>query len=165
MEKKLYSATTQMSPVIYKDFYKLYYSERLKAFNIISRIIGIIMIIAAFFMYRRDFGIVWTLIALWIGAFLVVYPNLAYRKPYKRAKNQKQVTHFAFYETYVAEKTNSKSTDYNYSDLMKVVETGKYILIYHTVESVSIVVKSEVQEGYEPLIEFLKSKVEYKKMR
>ena len=165
MEKKLFSASTQMTPVIYRDFYKLYYKERLKVFNIVATIVAIIAILGAAVMYRKGFSLVWTVIALWIGIFLLIYPRMAYKKPYKRAKDKKQTTHFAFYETYVSEKTNSKGTDYNYSDLMKVIETGKYFLIFHSIESISIVDKTGVKEDCGALAEFLKTKTAYKKIK
>ena len=164
MEKKLFSASTQMTPVIYRDFYKLYYKERLRVFNIVSTIVAVIAIIGAAVMYKKGFGLVWTVIALWIGVFLLIYPHMAYKKPYKRAKDKKQTTHFAFYETYVSEKTNSQETDYNYSDLMKVIETSKYFLIFHNVESISIVDKANVKGDIGELSELLKSKTAYKKI-
>ncbi|MGN0107707.1 MAG: YcxB family protein [Hominilimicola sp.] len=165
MEKKLFSASTQMTPMIYKDFYKLYYKERLKVFNIVSEIVAVIAIIGAFVMYRKDFGLVWTVIAIWIGAFLLFYPHMAYKKPYKKAKDKKQTTHFAFYETYVSEKTNSQETNYNYSDLMKVIETGKYFMIFHNIESISIVDKANVKGDCNELAQLLKSKTTYKKVK
>lgn len=165
MEEKLFSASVQMTPEIYKDFYRLYYKDRLKVFNAVTSVIAILLLVAAYVMQRQGFGLVWTVIALWIGAFLLVYPRMAYKKPYKRAKDIKQTTHFTFYETYVSEKTNSKPSDYNYSDLMKVVETGKYFFIYHTPQSVSIVEKDKVKEDANSLAEFLKTKTSYKKER
>ena len=165
MDKKLFGASTQMTPMIYRDFYKLYYKERLKVFTIVSTIVAIIAIIGAAVMYKKGFGPVWTVIALWIGVFLLFYPHMAYRKPYKRAKDKKQTTHFTFYETFVSEKTNSQETDYNYADLMKVMETGKYFLIFHNIESISIVDKANVKGDCGKLAEFLKTKTNYKKVK
>lgn len=165
MENKLCSASTQMTPTIYRDFYRLYYKERLKVFNVVSAIAAVIAIIGAVVMYYKGFGLVWTFIALWIGVFLLVYPHMAYRKPYKKAKDKRQTTHFSFYETFVTEKTNSQETDYNYSGLMKVIETSKYFIIFHTIESVSIVDKENVKGGCSELARLLKTKTKYKKVK
>lgn len=165
MEKKLYGASTQMTPAVYKDFYKIYYAERLRGFKIVSALIAAALIICAAYLYYNNFSLVWAFIALWIGAVLLVYPHMAYRKPYKKAKDTKQTTHFAFYETYVSEKTNSKSTDYNYSDLMKIIETNRYFLIFHDIGSVSIVIKDNVKEDSSGLAQMLKTKARYKKIK
>lgn len=165
MEEKLFSASTTMTPVIYKEFYKLYYKERLKAFNIISAMVGVILIAVGIILNKKGFGIVWSLISVWIGAVLLIYPRMAYRKPYKRAKDQKQTTHFSFYETFVSEKTNSKGTDYSYKDFERVIEKGKYLMIFHNMESVSIVDKENVKGNAEELCEFLKARTTYKKIK
>ena len=46
--KKLYGASTQMTPAVYKDFYKTYYNEKLKVFKIVAEIVGLIAIFGAF---------------------------------------------------------------------------------------------------------------------
>ncbi|MCD8180478.1 MAG: YcxB family protein [Firmicutes bacterium] len=165
METKLYSASTQMTPAIYKDFYKIYYRERLKVFRAVSAVIAVILILAAAYIYNSGMPLVWCVIALWVGVFLLFYPSIAYRKPYKKAKDKSQTTHFAFYESYVAEKTNSKSSDYSYSDLEKIIETNKYFLIFHSIESVSIVDKAHISAPSEDVAAFLKTKAEYKKIK
>ena len=167
MEKeKLFSAVTIMTPVIYKDFYKLYYKERLKVFRFVTAVIAIAAIIGGLYMYYNNSPLMWAVIALWIGAFLLFYPRVAYRKPYKKARDTKQTTRFAFYETYVSEKISSNETDYNYSELMKVIETDKYFFIFHSIESISIVDKESVKGGAEELAVFLKTKVSsYKKAK
>lgn len=161
-EKRLYSGSTKMSPVIYKDFYKLYYKERMKAVNVILLVIGIAVIAGGIYLYKTSQPLLWTVIALWIGAFLIVYPRMMYRKPYKRAKNNTQSTHFSFYETYMTEKTNSEKTTHYYSDLKKITETKKYFLIFHDNENVSIVDKDNLDCSSEELSAFLKTKTEYK---
>lgn len=165
MEKKLYGASTQMTPAIYKDFYKIYYNERLKTFNAAVAVIAILLIACAAYIYYKGFGLIWSIIALWIGVFLLFYPRMAYRKPYKRSKDKTQTTHFAFYENFVSEKTNSKKTDYNYSDLMRVIETNNYFFIFHSLESVSIVDKAHMTCESGELADFLKTKTEYKKLK
>lgn len=154
-----------MSPEIYRDFYKFYYRERLKVFRIVSTIVGTLMLTAAAMMFYGTFSNVWIALLAWVGLFLWVYPRVAYRRPYKRAKDQKQTTHFSFYENHVEEKTNGEESAYNYANLLRVYETPKYLFIYHTIESVSIVVKSEIKEGADGLCELLKSKTQYKKVK
>lgn len=161
--EKLYTAVTQMTPAIYKDFYKVYYRERLRVFTVITAVIGALLIAAGVYIYKKEFGLLWSVIALWLGAFLIVYPRLAYRKPYKRARNESLTTRFTFYEDYVSERTNSVTTDYTYKSLLKIIETNKYILIFHSLESVSIVDKSSVKEDADGLCKLLSQKTKYKK--
>lgn len=165
MKEKLYSAVTEMNSVIYRDFYKIYYKERLKTFNIISAVIGIALILLGVYFNNNGFGLVWSLIAVWIGAVLLVYPRMAYKKPYKRAKGQKQTTRFAFYEGCVAEKIHGETTEYKYADLLQIIETNKYFLIFHTMESISIVDKSNMSCNTETMSEFLKTKAKYKRIK
>ena len=65
--KKLYGASTQMTPAVYKDFYKTYYNEKLKVFKIVAEIVGLIAIFSAFYILANGYGILWGAIALWIG--------------------------------------------------------------------------------------------------
>ena len=74
--KKLYGASTQMTPAVYKDFYKTYYNEKLKVFKIVAEIVGLIAIFGAFYILANGYGILWGAIALWIGAFLLFYPRM-----------------------------------------------------------------------------------------
>ena len=159
-EKKLYKAITEMNPQIYKDFYKFYFRDHYKTFNIISTTIGILLLAAAVTMYFMKFGLVWIALALWIGIMGVIYPRLSYKKTYKRVRDTKQTTRFTFYENHVVEKTSGESGEYKYSELERAIETKKYIYIYHNETNVSIVVKSEVKDnGAEALCRLLQSKV------
>ena len=63
--KKLYGASTQMTPAVYKDFYKTYYNEKLKVFKIVAEIVGLIAIFSAFYILANGYGILWGAIALW----------------------------------------------------------------------------------------------------
>lgn len=162
--EKLYTAVTQMTPAIYRDFYRIYYRERLKVYTYIAAVIGLIMIAAGIYIYKKEFGLMWSVLAVWIGIFLLIYPRIAYRKPYKRARNSKLTTRFAFYEDYISERTNSVTTDYSYNSLLKVIETNKYFLIFHSLESVSIVDKSSVGEDVQGLCRLLSAKTKYKKI-
>lgn len=163
--ERLYTAVTQMTPAIYRDFYKIYYRERLRVYTIITAVIGVIMVASGIYIYKKEFGLVWAVLAVWIGAFLLIYPRVAYRKPYKRARNSKLTTRFAFYEDYISERTNSVTTDYSYNSLLKVIETNKYFLIFHSPESVSIVDKKNVGGDAHGLCSLLKSKTKLKKIR
>ncbi len=165
MDKKLFGASTTMTPDIYKEFYRLYYRERLKVFSIIAALAGVILIAGGIYLNRKGFGYVWSLIAVWIGAVLIIYPRVAYRKPYKKSKDHKQTTHFAFYEDFVAEKTNSKGADYKYAELEQVIETDKYIMIFHDMNSISIVDKKNVKGNIEELSEFLKVRTAYRRIK
>ena len=147
--KKLYGASTQMTPAVYKDFYKTYYNEKLKVFKIVAEIVGLIAIFGAFYILANGYGILWGAIALWIGAFLLFYPRMIYRKPYKNAKDNSQTTHFA----------------YKYDDIQKVLETGKYFFIFHNSESVSIVDKAHFSGDVESFSDFIKTKTQYKKIK
>lgn len=163
--KKLYSASTQMTPVIYKDFYKTYYNEKLKVFKIVAEIVGLIFILAAFYILSKGYGLLWGIIPLWAGVFLLFYPRMIYRKPYKNAKDNSQTTHFAFFENYMSEKTKSQVNEYKYSDIQKVLETGKYFFVFHDSESVSIVDKSHFNGDVESFSGFIKTKTQYKKIK
>lgn len=163
--EKLYTAVTQMTPAIYRDFYKIYYRERLRVYTVITAVIGAIMVAGGIYIYQKNFGLVWAVLAVWIGVFLLIYPRIAYRKPYKRARNSKLTTRFAFYEDYISERTNSVTTDYSYNLLLKVVETNKYFLIFHSLESVSIVDKTSVEGDVQGLCSLFKSKTNLKKIR
>lgn len=163
--KKLYGASTQMTPAVYKDFYKTYYNEKLKVFKIVAEIVGLIAIFSAFYIFANGYGIMWGAIALWIGAFLLFYPRMIYRKPYKNAKDNSQTTHFAFFENYMSEKTKSHINEYKYDDIQKVLETGKYFFIFHNSESVSIVDKAHFSGDVESFSGFIKTKTQYKKIK
>ena len=163
--KKLYGASTQMTPAVYKDFYKTYYNEKLKVFKIVAEIVGLIAIFGAFYILANGYGILWGAIALWIGAFLLFYPRMIYRKPYKNAKDNSQTTHFAFFENYMSEKTKSHVNEYKYDDIQKVLETGKYFFIFHNSESVSIVDKDHFSGDVESFSDFIKTKTQYKKIK
>lgn len=155
-----------MSPEIYKDFYKFYYSDRLKVFRVVSLVVAILAMLGALMIYYGGYNTVWTALLLWLGIFLLVYPNVAYRRPYKRERGKQQTTYFSFYENHVEERTNGEKGNYEYSGLLKVIETPRYLFIYHTMESVSIVIKAEVKEGADGLCELLKAKAaNYKKVK
>lgn len=161
---KLYTASTQMTPVIYKDFYKTYYKQKLGAFNVISVVIAAIAIIAAIYLYSKGFGILWAVIAAWAGVFVLVYPRMLYRKPYKRSKDASQTTHFTFYENFMTEKSKSYSEEYEYGKLEKVLESNKYFFIFHNSDSVSIVDKNSADNA-DMLSEFLRTKTKYKRIK
>ncbi len=133
--KKLYGASTQMTPAVYKDFYKTYYNEKLKVFKIVAEIVGLIAIFGAFYILANGYGILWGAIALWIGAFLLFYPRMIYRKPYKNAKDNSQTTHFAFFENYMSEKTKSHVMNINMTIYKKCLKRES-IFSYFTIRKV-----------------------------
>lgn len=165
MEKVLYKAVTEMNPQIYKDFYKFYFKKHYRTFNIVSMCISILMFALAAYFYIARFDAIWFMIALWIAIVLFIYPKFAYRRVAKRAGKSRQTTRFRFYQDHVAEKTSGEESDYKYSELQEVVEGKKYLFIFHSEDSVSIVIKSEVADnGAEKLCVLLQSNVTaYKK--
>ena len=163
--KKLYGASTQMTPAVYKVFYKTYYNEKLKVFKIVAEIVGLIAIFSAFLYFGKR-------IRNFVGSdctldwcISLFYPRMIYRKPYKNAKDNSQTTHFAFFENYMSEKTKSHVNEYKYDDIQKVLETGKYFFIFHNSESVSIVDKAHFSGDVESFSGFIKTKTQYKKIK
>ena len=91
-------------------------------------------------------------------------------KPACRLKHQiprkpERITHFAFFENYMSEKTKSHVNEYKYDDIQKVLETGKYFFIFHNSESVSIVDKAHFSGDVESFSGFIKTKTQYKKIK
>ena len=154
--KKLYGASTQMTPAVYKDFYKTYYNEKLKVFKIVAEIVGLIAIFGAFYILANGYGILWGAIALWIGAFLLFYPRMV---------PLITTIYNSFFENYMSEKTKSHVNEYKYDDIQKVLETGKYFFIFHNSESVSIVDKDHFSGDVESFSDFIKTKTQYKKIK
>lgn len=153
---------TEMTPAVYKDFYKFYFAQQYRTFKIVLTCVAIAALAAAIGASSLNFGMMWILIFLWIAIVCFIYPRFAYRRPYKRTRNSKQTTRFSFFENHVSEKTNGEESEYKYSELMKVVETKKYLFIFHNETGISIVIKSEVKDdGADGLCNLLKSKTKY----
>ena len=164
MDKLLYSSITQLTPEIYKALYKIYYKEKFKVFNIVSSIIAVLFIASAVYMYQINISWGWCALVVWVGAFLLIYPRVSYRKSYKRSKDTKQSTHFEFYEDYMSEKIKGKNKKINYSDLQKIVETKKYVFIFHNDEKMSVIDKSTLKDS-DSFSLFIRTKSQYKRAR
>ena len=95
--KKLYGASTQMTPAVYKDFYKTYYNEKLKVFKIVAEIVGLIAIFSAFYILANGYGILWGAIALWIGAFLLFLSSYDIPQAIQKRKRQQSDNTFCFF--------------------------------------------------------------------
>lgn len=162
---KLFGASTQMTPAIYKDFYKTYYAQKLKVFNALSIVIAAAAIAGGAYMYNKGFGLMWAVIVIWIGVFAFIYPRIMYKKPYKRSKDTSQTTHFSFYENVMREKSGSYSEEYSYGQIERVLENSKYFFIFHDKDSVSIIDKSSVSGGADKLSGFLSVKTTLKRIK
>ncbi len=162
-DERLYTVTTKTNPMLYKEFFRMYYKETLKTMRIITTIIGIILIILALFLFFNNLGMVWAFLSAWIGAVLLVYPRNAFRKPYRQMKNNIAETRFDFFEDYMTEKCAGQKEQYSYSDMYKIIEKGQYIYLFHDKNSVSVIDKTDMKDGgAKKLAEFLKTKAKYK---
>ena len=160
---RLYTVTTVTNPALYREFFRMYYKETLKTMRIATTIIGVLLVVLAVNIFINDFGLVWALLCAWVGAVLLVYPRNAFRKPYRKMKGNIAQTRFDFFEDYMTEKAAGQKERYEYADMYKTIETGKYIYLFHEKNSVSVVDKSDMaEEDAKGLSNFLKSKTNYK---
>ena len=161
-DERLYTVTTKTNPMLYKEFFRMYYKENLKTMRIITTISGIVLIILAAFIFANDLGPVWAFLSAWIGAVLLVYPRNAFRKPYRQMKGNIAETKFDFFEDYMTEKCAGQKEKYSYSDMDKIIEKGQYIYLFHDKNSVSVIDKTDMKDdGAKSLAKFLKSKAKY----
>lgn len=103
--KKLYGASTQMTPAVYKDFYKTYYNEKLKVFKIVAEIVGLIAIFGAFYILANGYGILWEQLHFGLVHFCFLS---AYDIPQaiQKRKRQQSDNALCFFENYMSEKQN-----------------------------------------------------------
>ena len=162
-DKKLYSAVTTTKPQLYKNFFRVYYSENWRTARIICTVISVPCILFAWWFYQAGAGILWSVIALWAAAVLNVYPRQAYRRQYRAMKGMTVTTKFDFYEDYVIEKSAGAHEKHMYKDMHKVVETRQYFYLFHSKQNVSVVEKSGIDDGsIDGLRNLFKSKSDYK---
>lgn len=165
-DEKIISASTETNPMLYKNFFRMYYNEKLAAVKVVTLIIAIIMFVAALYFYYSDFPLIWTGVFMWIGLLLIIYPRNAYRKPYRRMKNERVTTYFDFYADSMTERSGGSSESFKYSDIYRTIETNQYFYIFHTPESASVVEKSDINLGdADGLRALLKSKTNYKRRK
>lgn len=165
-EEKLVSAHTETNPVLYKNFFRTYYSEKLKTVKIITLIVAVILFVAALYLYYNGAPLMWPGICLWIGLVLIIYPRNAYRKPYRKVKDTRVTTHFDFYSDSMTERSGGNEESFKYSDVYKTIETNQYFYIFHTPESASVVEKSNINFGdADRLRTILKLNTNYKRKK
>lgn len=163
-DRKIASARTETNTAMLKNFFRMYYSERYKTVKAVTLVAAIVLFIMAAAAYYNGYALIITVICVWLGLLLTVYPRNAYRRSYKREKNTKTVTHFDFYEDFMTERSGGKTEKFRYSELYKIIETNKYIYIYHSPETASIIEKNDISFGSaDEITELLKAKTKYKR--
>lgn len=146
-ENKIVTAVTETNPTLYKCFFRTYYKEKLKAANMITLILAIILFIAAAYLYYNGFPLMWPGICVWIGLILIVYPRNMFRRSYRKMKDTRMTIYFDFYDDHMTERSGGKSEDFKYSDIYKTIETNRYFYIFHSPENASVVEKSGIKSG------------------
>ena len=166
MSKRIMGGRTQTSPELYKDLYRTYYSETWRTARIIMNVIGAVCLVLFIYLYGQGRNDSYMGITLMAGIFCFVYPRNAYRRPYKRAMNEKTAMHFTFYEDEMKEKIGGESTIYAYKDMDRVIETPKYFYFFHSKSEVSVLEKENILDaGPQELAALLKNKVKAYKIR
>ncbi len=161
-EKKIASARTETNPILLKNFYRTYYSEKYRTVKIVTLIIAVILFLAAAALYYNGFGLIYPFILVWAGAVMIIYPRNAYRKPYKSMKNTRTVTHFDFYPDSMTERSGSGTETFRYGDIYRVIETNQYFYIFHSPDTASVVEKSNISYGSaDEVREIFKAKTKY----
>lgn len=158
-----YKGTTRTSDKLFKEFFKFYYAHRYKGIMTASLIAGII-IAASGALIVYDGWMLAGAIMVWAGLMLIIYPKTLYKRPYKKMKNQVYGVKFEFEEEYMIETQNHASQKYNYSDLYRVYDTGKYFYFLETKTDASVLAKDDVSDP-QGLASFLEQKLseKYKK--
>ncbi|MGN0150633.1 MAG: YcxB family protein [Clostridia bacterium] len=165
-ETKIISTHTETNPMLYKNFFRMYYSEKYKKVNVITLIIAIIMFVVGAYIYYNNMPLLWTGICVWLGLLLIVYPRNAYRSHYRKMKNTRSSTYFDFYEDSMTERMSGNTENYRYSEIYKTIETNQYFYIFHTPESASVVDKNNMKsEDTDELRALLKNKTSYKRKK
>lgn len=163
-EKLIATAKTTTNPQLYKEFYKYYYKNATKTLVRITTIIGILAILFAMYAVAARINIYAAAIPAAAGIMLIIYPHFAYVRPYNSVKHNEITTKFEFYEDMMIEIDKSSRDSYEYSQILKAVETGKYYYIYHTKENASVVDKSSIKQHSDvPFDVFIASKLKLTK--
>lgn len=164
--EKLISAHTETNPVLYKNFFRTYYSEKLKTVKIFTMIIAIILFAAALYLYYSGAPLIWPGLCVWIGLLMIIYPRNTYRRPYRKMKNMRVTTYFDFYGDSMTERSGGKAESFKYSDIYKTIETNQYFYIFHTPDSASVIEKKDINHGdADGLRTLLKSNTNYKRKK
>ena len=154
------TARTTTSPELYKEFFKSYYKEKMRGFRVITIIIGAALIAFGFYALAARMNMFVTAVPIAAGAVLIVYPAYAYRRPYKSVKDTVQTLKYEFYPDRYVEFMDNSQQEYKYSELLKVTETERYIYLFHTRETASVIDKDRVKKmTAQELFELLKNSV------
>lgn len=165
-EKKIVSGHTETSPLLLKNFFRTYYSEKYKTVKTVTLILAVILFIVSAALYYNGFGLIFPALCVWAGLVMIVYPRTAYRRPYKKMKDMKTTTYFDFYEDKMTERSNGKSESFIYGDIYKTLETNQYFYIFHSPEMASVLEKKDISVGNADMLrDILKSKTEYKRKK
>lgn len=165
-EKKLISAHTETNPSLLKNFFKTYYSEKYKTTKTVTLILAVILFAAAAALYYNGFGLIFPALCVWAGLMMIIYPRMAYRKPYKRIKDMRTTTYFDFYEDAMTERSGGKSENFNYGDIYMILETNQYFYIFHSPENASVLEKKDISVGNADMLrDILKTKTDYKRKK
>lgn len=154
------TARTTTSPELYKEFFTTYYKKKMRGVRVILALIATALIAFGFYALSEQMSIFISAVPIAAGIVMIIYPAYAYRRPYKAVKDNVQTLKYEFYpDRYVEYMDNSKQ-EYKYSELMTVTETAKYIYLFHTHESASVVDKDRVKKmTAQELSEHLKKSV------
>lgn len=166
-EKKLASGRTSTYPNLMRSLYKMYYRESWRTARIVLTIIAAVLIVFGIYSLIIGMSPVVMFIALWAALIMIIYPRNAYRRAYKKSKDEKISAYFAFYEDRMKEKISGEVKYYNYRDMYCVVETPLYMFFFHTKRDVSVLEKSGINDGSaEEIARIIKRKTpNYKKMK
>lgn len=154
---------SRTSDKIYKEFFKVYYREKFKTASILMIIAAVILFVGALYSYYNLQNNIAAFFCVWIGIFMIVYPKLAYRKPYKAMKNKSITSHFVFDDEGISEKSGDKIYKCKYENIKKVIETHSlYVFIYND-ENASVADKSFLTESDSQILRgYFKLKSKYK---
>ncbi len=135
----------------------------MKTAKIIMLIIAIIAILAAMKLYYSGSALMYPIILVWLGLFLIVYPFNMYRKPYRKMRDIKITSHFDFYDDYMTEHSGGKTETHKYGDILKTLETRQYFYIFYTADNACAVEKNNITFGSADILrQILKNKTNYK---
>lgn len=135
-------ASTTTTQEMYKEFFKYYYKEKTKVLVIITTVIGAVLVLAGVYWYRQNWSIFSVAILFAGGVMLEIYPRFVYIRPYNAVKDNKITTSFEFYTDKLIEINAASKEEYEYDNIVRIVETERYLYIYYSREQASVVDKS-----------------------
>ncbi len=136
---------TTTNPGMYKELFKYYYKSKMFVPVTVISVIGILLILFGIFMFFRNAKVIIVLALFIAGVILAVYPRFAYRRPYKAVRNNKITTKYEFYDEYMIEIGENSKEKLEYSSFKDIHETKKYIYLFKSAESATVIDKSEIR--------------------